>query len=57
MWDRKVVENLEDLVGQFSVSCKFRNVEDNFEWAFTSVYSPIADREKRLMFRGIYGSV
>lgn len=51
------MENLEDLVGQFSVSCKFRNVEDNFEWAFTSVYSPIADREKRLMFRGIYGSV
>ena len=56
-WDRKVLEKLEDVVGQFSVSCKFRNVEDNFEWAFTSVYSPIVDREKRLMleeFVGLY---
>ena len=29
MWDRKVLEKLEDVVGQFSVSCKFRNIEDN----------------------------
>ena len=57
MWDRKVLEKLEDVVGQFSVSCKFRNIEDNFEWDFSSVYSPIVDREKRLMleeFAGLY---
>lgn len=33
MWDRRVVEKLEEVVGQFSVSCRFRNVRDNFEWA------------------------
>ena len=57
MWDRKVLEKLEDVVGQFSVSCKFRNIEDNFEWDFSSVYSPIVDREKRLLleeFAGLY---
>ena len=29
MWDGRVVEKLEDVVGYFSVSCKFRNVEDH----------------------------
>ena len=33
MWDRRVVEKLAEVVGQFSVSCRFRNVGDNFEWA------------------------
>ena len=28
MWDKRVVEKVEDAVGQFSVSCKFKNVED-----------------------------
>jgi hypothetical protein len=29
MWDKRVVEKLEDAVGYFSVSCKFKNVEDH----------------------------
>ena len=28
MWDRRVVENVEEAVGHFSVSCKFKNVGD-----------------------------
>ena len=28
MWDRQVVENVEEAVGHFSVSCKFKNVGD-----------------------------
>jgi hypothetical protein len=33
MWDKRVaekVEEAEEAVGRFSVSCKFRNVEDQF---------------------------
>ena len=38
MWDRRVVEKLEEAVGNFSISCKFKNVSDHFEWAFTGIY-------------------
>ena len=27
--------------GVFFVSCSFRNVEDDFQWIFTSVYGPV----------------
>jgi hypothetical protein len=36
MWDKRVVEKVEEVeeaeeaVGRFSVSCKFRNVDDQF---------------------------
>ena len=55
MWDRRLVEKLEEAVGDFSVSCRFRNVRDNFEWAFTGVYGPNVDREKRLMWEELAG--
>ena len=35
MWDNKVVDKVEEAVGCFSVSCKFKNVVDHFVWAFT----------------------
>ena len=31
MWDTKVVEKVEEVVGQFSVSCKFKEVSSGFE--------------------------
>ena len=37
MWDSRVVENLEEAAGHYSVSCRFKNVGDNFEWAFIGV--------------------
>ncbi len=40
MWDRRVVENIDEAVGLFSVSCKFRCIEDQHEWAFFGVYGP-----------------
>jgi hypothetical protein len=36
MWDGRVVEKIEACV----VACSFRNVEDNFTWAFAGVYGP-----------------
>lgn len=38
MWKEGVVEMVDYLLGAFSVSIKFRNSTDNFEWIFTSVY-------------------
>ena len=38
MWDTRVVEKLDEAVGHFSVSCKFRNVINQSEWAFSGVF-------------------
>ena len=43
IWDKRVVEKIDVLVGQFSVSVLFRGVLDGFEWVFTGIYGPIAD--------------
>ena len=43
MWDRRMVEKIDETVGRFFVSCKFKNVVDHFVWAFTSVYGPNFD--------------
>ena len=34
MWDRRVVEKIDEVVGDFLVSCRFRGVIDQFDWAF-----------------------
>ena len=40
MWDRRVLEKLEVLVGSFSVSVQWKSVEDGFIWACSRVYGP-----------------
>ena len=55
MWDKRVVEKLDDAVGYFSVSCKFRNVEDQKVWMFSGVYEPVIDRDRRLMWDELAG--
>ena len=52
MWDK-----LEEAVGNFSVSCKFKNVIDQFEWVFTGVYGPNSDRERRNMWEDLFGLI
>ena len=34
-WDKRTLEVLALEVGQFSISCRFRNMEDGFVWMFT----------------------
>ena len=46
MWDRRVLEKLEDMVGTFSVSVWWQGVEDGFLWACLGVYGPNDDNEK-----------
>lgn len=45
MRDCRLIEIQEEAVGQYSVSCRFKNVGDQFEWAFMGVYGPNSDRE------------
>ena len=55
MWDRRVVEKIDEAVGLFSVSCKFRSIADQHEWAFSGVYGPHSDGERRVMWDELAG--
>ena len=55
MWDTRVVEKLEDAVGLFSISCKFREVVSSFTWAFSGVNGPNRVEERRLLWEELAG--
>lgn len=40
-----------ECVGDFIVACFFKNVEDQFPWAFVGVYGPNSDCD-RMFFMG-----
>ena len=42
-------------MGQFSVSCKFQNVEDQFLWTFSGVYGPTVDNECHFTWDELFG--
>ncbi|RVW82367.1 hypothetical protein CK203_045120 [Vitis vinifera] len=46
----KVVELLEWEEGQFTISCRFRKVEDGADWVFTGVYGPFTKNERDCMW-------
>jgi hypothetical protein len=48
MWDRRVVEKLEECVGRYVVACAFKSVKEHFEWAFSGVYGPKDYVERKL---------
>ncbi|KAG2706151.1 hypothetical protein I3760_05G090600 [Carya illinoinensis] len=50
MWDKRVVENVDEFVGEYSVGYLFKNSEDDFVWAFTGVYGPNSECERRLLW-------
>ncbi|KAL6349758.1 hypothetical protein AAG906_001645 [Vitis piasezkii] len=45
-WDKRSVEVVDWEEGQYSLSCRFKNVEDGTVWVFTGVYGPFT-REAR----------
>ena len=57
MWDSRVVEKVEEAVGHFLVSCKFKNVGDQFEWAFIGIYGPNLNNRHRLMWEELTGLI
>ena len=42
-------------MGCFFVSCKFKNVVDQLEWAFTGIYGPNSDRDQQLLWEELAG--
>ena len=40
-WDSRVLQLLDKEEGLFSISCRFKIIEDDFSWIFTRVYGPI----------------
>ena len=55
MWDRKVLERTEVLVGSFSVSVWWQGVGDGFSWACSGVYGPIDNNARGLMWDELVG--
>jgi exonuclease III len=55
MWDKRVTEVQDWVKGQYSISCRFRNVQDQFEWAFSGVYGPNADAERFTLWEELAG--
>jgi hypothetical protein len=42
-------------VGEFTLVVPFRNVEDQFTWAFMGVYGPNSNRDRRLLWDELVG--
>ena len=57
LWDKRVLEKMDEAAGQFSLSCKFRNVYNQFEWIFTGVYGSNTDRERRALWEELVGII
>ncbi len=45
-----MIQKVEEAVGSYSVSCKFREVSSSFEWAFSRVYSPSRGVDRRMLW-------
>ena len=50
IWDKRVFEKLDVIVGQFSVSVLLRGVVDDFIWAYTGVYGPNDDGQRAFLW-------
>ncbi|RVW51618.1 hypothetical protein CK203_066866 [Vitis vinifera] len=52
-WDKRSLEILNWEEGQFSISCRFRNVGDGGIWVFTGVYGPFSREERESLWEEI----
>jgi hypothetical protein len=55
LWDKRVVEKIEDCYGVYSLAVKFRFIEDNSIWAFAGVYGPNHARDRRILWDELAG--
>ena len=55
MWDRRVLEKLEVLVGLFSMSVQWKRVEGGFIWACSGVYGPNDNNMRGFMWDELVG--
>ena len=52
-WDKRSLDLLEWEEGQFSLSCRFRNVDNGVVWVFTGVYGPFTRVERECLWEEI----
>ena len=45
-WDKRSLDILDWEEGHFTLSCRFRNVENGVVWVFTRVYGPFTKVER-----------
>ncbi|KAF5467563.1 hypothetical protein F2P56_017374 [Juglans regia] len=55
MWDRRVVEKVEEYIGRYMVACSFKSVSDDFLWAFAGVYGPNLDVNRSILWDELAG--
>ncbi|KAG6663989.1 hypothetical protein CIPAW_02G060000 [Carya illinoinensis] len=55
MWDKRVVDLVEESVDEFVVACSFKSLEDGFMWGFAGVYGPNNDNSRKLLWDEIAG--
>jgi hypothetical protein len=55
MWDKRVVEKIDECVGDFTLAVTFRNIADHSTKAFAGVYGPNSNRDKRLLWNELAG--
>ena len=55
MWDKRVLDKVEVMVGTFSVSIKWQGVGDGFIWACSGVYGPNVNDERGPMWDELVG--
>ena len=49
-WDKRSLEMLKMDMGQFSISCRLKNVEDGLVWIFTRVYGLFTRNEMETLW-------
>ena len=57
-WDNRVMDLIELEKGEHSISCHFKNCEDDFMWTFTGVYGLTMRRDRECLWNelgAIYG--
>ncbi|KAF5477381.1 hypothetical protein F2P56_004026 [Juglans regia] len=55
MWDKRVVEMVEDCTGSYSMAVIFRNIEDGWRWAFAGVYGPNVNSDRSSLWEELAG--
>ena len=51
MWDKRMLEMTDSVVGTFSVSCCWKGITDGLVWACTGIYGPNADNLRASLWR------
>ena len=55
MWDKRVLEKLEDMVGTFSVLVRWQGVAAGFIWVCSRVYGPNENSDRGHMWDELVG--